>query len=131
MNHIPGFDHIGRNIHLRLVDDEVVMPHELTCLVPRIGKPQAIDRIVQSSLQKGKKNFSGNAFSPVCLKEGISKLILEKTIHPFDFLFLPQLGSIRRKLRTLLRVTSFAFEKKLQVLSPANSTNRFCIPRQR
>jgi hypothetical protein len=123
------------------------MPHELTCLVPRIGKPQAIDRIVQSSLQKGKKDFSGNAFSPVCLKEGISKLILEKTIHPFDFLFLPQLGSIRRKLlstlsvlpggisppvhRTLLRVTSFAFEKKFQVLSPANSTNRFCIPRQR
>jgi hypothetical protein len=123
------------------------MPHELTCLVPRIGKPQAIDRIVQSSLQKGKKDFSGNAFSPVCLEERISKLIFEKTVHSLDLLFLPQLGSIRRKFlstlsvlsggigppvnRTLLRVTSFAFEKELQVLSPTNSTNRLRIPRQR
>jgi hypothetical protein len=74
-------------------------------------------------------------------------LIFQDAVHPFDFLFFPQLGSIRRKLfprltmlswrigppvnRTFFRIASLSFKKEFEVLPPTKPTNRFRIPRQR
>ena len=110
-----------------LVDREMVVPNQLTPLVSRIGKTEAVDRAVQSSLKKREKDFARNSLLTVRLVEGVAKLVLQSPIDSFDFLFFSQLSPVLGELLSplamlsgritpsidsaLLRVTSLPFEK--------------------
>jgi hypothetical protein len=117
----------------------MVMPHELARLISRIGEAQSIDRTVQPSLQEREKNFSGDPFLPIGFGKDVAKLILQYAVHPFDFLFFPELGTIRGKLfprltmlsrrvgppvnGALLRVAPLPFEKEFEVFPPTKPTD--------
>jgi hypothetical protein len=123
------------------------MPYKLACFISRISKTQAIDCVVQSPFQKRKKEFSCNPFLSVRLFEGVEELVFQNTVKPFDFLLFSKLGAISREFfpslavlsrritppvdGALLRITSLSFEKELEILPPAEPTNRFRVSCQR
>jgi len=114
------------------VDREMVVPNQLTGLISRIGKTEAVDGAVQSSFKKGEKDFPCNSLLTIRLLKGVAKLVLEGPIDSLHFLLFSQLGPIIRKLfsplamlsrritppinGTFLRVTPLSFEKKLKTL---------------
>jgi hypothetical protein len=118
----------------------MVMPNQLTGLVSRIGKAEAVDGVVQSSFKKREKDFARNPLLAIGLLKVVTKLVLERPINSLHFLLFSQLGPVIRKLLptlamlprritppvdgTLLRVAPLPFEKELQALPSTQSTNR-------
>jgi hypothetical protein len=72
----------------------MVVLYKLARFVSRIGETQPVDRVVQSPFQKGEKDLSGDAFSPVRFCKDVPELVFQNAIQSFDLLFFSQLGSV-------------------------------------
>ena len=51
----------GRNVHLVAVEREDAVPHELTSLVARVGKPKAVHHVVEAAFKNNEQVGTGNA----------------------------------------------------------------------
>jgi hypothetical protein len=125
----------------------MAVSHQLTSLVAGIGKPKAINDVVQSSFQQGKEDLSRDPFLAIRLGKDVSELVFQNAVDPFDLLlfaqlravfrhFLPRLTMLARRITppvygAFFRVTPLAFQKEFQVLSPTKPTNRCSISGQR
>jgi hypothetical protein len=69
----------------------MAVTHQLSGLIPGVGKTHLVDHIVETHLQQAQKIGPGNAFLPFRDQEIMMELALQDTVHAADLLLLPQL----------------------------------------
>jgi hypothetical protein len=65
----------------------VVVEYQLAGFISGVGKPEPVDRIVQTTFQKLEENFSGDPFPTLRFLEGVTELVFQKAIQPLYLLF--------------------------------------------
>ena len=98
LDHITGFDDVGRNVHDPAVDSDMLMSDNLTCLTACAGKAHAENDIVQAALKHGHKVFTGHALHPVGLVIVVAERLLKNAVDEFGFLLLAQLHAVLTEL---------------------------------
>src|SRR5207248_2794462 len=138
------------NVQHAAVDEDVPVPHELTCLLARGRKTHAVDQIIQPALERVQQRLARDARLLQHALEDVAELALREPIDPLHLLFLAQLlgvlrrfttaagrlamltGRVRTPLdRALLRQAARALEKQLGAFAaaqPANRTRVACHP---
>src|SRR5687767_2226130 len=122
------------------------MPDQCAGFSARARKTKAIRDIVQTAFEQHEQCLTGDPLGAVGLGEGAAKLIFQQAVNPFDLLLLAQLDAVLGELRSalpmlsrrivasldraLVRVTTLALEKELQIFAPAEPAHRICVSSQ-
>src|SRR5262249_48999818 len=137
---------VRRDVDLLAVDQEVSVAHELPRLRPRRREPEAVDHVVEPSLEQLEQRLARDAASPLGRFEVPAELILAHALDSLDLLLLAQLDAVaghlrfprlavlpRREIalldRALLRVAALSLEEQLHAFAAAQPADRTDITR--
>src|SRR5205807_8007312 len=140
-NEVAGSDRVRRDVHLAPVDLEVTVADELSRLRARGRQPEAVDDVVEPSLQQLQQRLAGDAPRPLGRLEVAPELILQHAVDALDLLLLAQLQAVAGQLRfprlavlagrevaflnrALLRVAPLPFQEQLHRLTAAEPADR-------
>jgi len=85
---------VGSDVHRAAVHQHVAVRHQLPGGTARIGKPEAIDDVIQSGLEKLKKCFTGHAAFTERVLENAPELSLQKSILITQLLFFSERNGV-------------------------------------
>jgi hypothetical protein len=122
----------------------VSVADKLTSLPARRSDAEAIDYVVQSTLETNQQLRTGDTLGASCALEGVTELLLEHSVRSLYLLLLSQLDlEVRESLaptsvltwttftlldRTLSRIATLALEEELLPLTTTQATNCSAIP---
>lgn len=137
---IPRLDQVAGNVDAPTVDRDVpVHDHLPGCRAGR-SKPDSMNDVVETALEKRHERFTGVALPPLGPSEVSAELPLQNPVVMLHLLLLakmkPVLGRLAATLldhtrrsgaafeRTLPRVTAAALEEELEAITTAKATDR-------
>src|SRR2546425_8015493 len=143
LDHITFFDQEGRPVDLPTVDAVVAVIHEEASLFSGGRKADAVDHVVQASLQGPEEVLARNALLAFGLGERAPELPLQDPVNALQLLFLAKLGAVLRDTltplpvlagrigapfhRALLRHATGPFQEELDPFATAQPTDRSTI----
>jgi len=117
----------------------MAVAYKLPCFFFGAAKAHSLNNIINPPFEELQQIFSGNAFHPFGLFKIAAELTLKNSIHPSDFLLLPQLQAVFRLFdaglavlagriapagdAAFIRITTLSLQKELHALSSAELTN--------
>src|SRR5207248_1487608 len=86
------------------IEREVAVAHQLAGLLAGVGKPQAVDDVIQPRLEDLQQVLPGHAGPPGGLLEMLAELPLQDAVHRARLLLLAQLRAVLGHLASPLAV---------------------------